>query len=759
MPTIKRDRPTIGILPGWSGLSGIIPDRYITSVLKGIHSAAQVKQCHLFLAWGLGRVNSPSGAFPAWPVVSSDSDFVPVGPWNTDGLIVFAPLNNEARSHYLRELSRQGFPILYIASGESDPMISVDNAGGIQQAVDHLRKHGHEKIAFLAGDPDDKGDSQTRLEGYQAAIQRHGLESQPGRVAYGWHTFQGGYEAVRTMIASGVGFSALVASDDNSAIGAMQAIREAGLRIPEDVAIIGFDDQPDAVAQVPPLASIHVPLRMMGEQALTLMFDHLVHGYELSSIRIRTRLVPRQSCGCLPRAVISAGNPRQTSQLFVSHSEQEAEDLETIKQKLVNEMVSTLPSTSLFPLGEQTRRLCNRLVDEFYLSLKQQDVAPFQASLMAILQELEREDESIDFWQNIISILRLNMTYLPAVWDKPRTQSLAEDLLHQARTAISESAQRQDYRHQYQWEIASQAVSQLTARLSAILDVQQAVETLDAELSTTGIRHARVLLFEGENGDPVARSLLLSTQSLPVGQRFMTRAFPPPALYPPGELLNLALVPLVFQQESLGYIAFDASNLGPCAIIARQMAATFKSARLHAQVSELSLTDALTGVYNRRYFDLFLANEVDRSRRFNHRLGILILDIDHFKKYNDAYGHPAGDKALQFLARCLQQERRSADVVARIGGEEFALILPETDVEGAWNVAEKIREAVRYSPDLKRSITVSIGISVLHGTKVEGDIMIQQADLALYEAKKRGRNRVCIYDPQKVLNQPTEPGE
>src|ERR1041385_140319 len=107
MPNFKRDRPTIGILPGWSGLAGIIPDRYLTSVLKGMQSAAQVKQCNLLLAWGLGRVDEPGGDFPAWPVVSRDSDFVPVGPWNTDGLIVFAPLNLKARSRYLEGLSAQ----------------------------------------------------------------------------------------------------------------------------------------------------------------------------------------------------------------------------------------------------------------------------------------------------------------------------------------------------------------------------------------------------------------------------------------------------------------------------------------------------------------------------------------------------------------------------------------------------------------------------------------------------------------------------
>jgi diguanylate cyclase (GGDEF)-like protein len=743
---IKHDRPTIGILPGWSGLAGIIPDRYLTSVLKGIQSAARIKQCHLLLAWGLGRVDDPNNEFPAWPVVSTDSDFVPVGPWNTDGLIVFAPLNHEARSQYLRELSSQGFPILYIASGETDPMISVDNAGGINKAIEHLVGHGHRKIAFIAGDPDDKGDSHARLNAYHAALKERGLEPRSDLVAYGSHTFSGGYDAAKKLVESGTSFTAMVASDDNSAIGAMTAIRELGLQIPGDVAIIGFDDQPDAVAQVPPLASIHVPLAMLGEQALALMVDHIVNGYDLESIRIPTRLVPRQSCGCMPRAVITAGASGQTSQAFATQIQPEAHDLEEIKQKLVDEMMATLPAPSLFPFGERTRRLCGRLVEDFYTSLKQHRSAGFQAGLMAVLQELETLDENIDSWQSIISILRLNRTQLAVAWEEPGVQTFAEDLLHQARAAISESAQRQDYRHQYGWEILAQAVSQLTARLSAILDMQQAVETLDTELSTIGIRHARAVLFGADKEDSVAWSLLLAPNPAVQGQCFATREFPPPALYPADEVLNLALVPLVFQQESLGYIAFDAGNLGPCAIIARQLAATFKASRLHAQVSELSLTDALTGLYNRRYFDHFLANEVDRSRRFSHNLGVTLIDIDYFKEYNDSFGHPAGDKVLQFVAGSLQRERRSADVVARIGGDEFALILPETDVDGASKVAEKIRTVINGSAELKRPLTVSIGISILQAAEIETEVIIHQADIALYEAKRRGRNQVCIFN-------------
>jgi diguanylate cyclase (GGDEF)-like protein len=175
-------------------------------------------------------------------------------------------------------------------------------------------------------------------------------------------------------------------------------------------------------------------------------------------------------------------------------------------------------------------------------------------------------------------------------------------------------------------------------------------------------------------------------------------------------------------------------------------------------VLELSLTDALTGAYNRRYFDLFLNTEVDRSRRFGRTLGIMILDIDHFKAYNDAFGHQIGDKALQWIASCLQQERRTSDVVARIGGEEFALILPETGIEGAIFVAERIRAAIQQTGAvLKRPLTLSIGISTLHGTNIDAELLIQQADLALYDAKGQGRDRICVFNNAGAL--PGYPGK
>jgi diguanylate cyclase (GGDEF)-like protein len=744
----KRNRPTIGILPGYSILEGKTPDHYRWSVLKGIQSAARAKECNLLIAWGLGRATESGEMHPAWPTVSSDSDFVPVGPWNTDGLIVFAPLQHAARSGYLDELRKQGFPILMIATGEQGPSISADNQAGIHQAVEHLvRVHGHRHIAFVAGHPDDHGDSATRLQAFHAAALACGLDIDPRLIADGLHTAPGGYEAVQKILNKGIKFTALVASNDTSAIGVMRAIREkTSLQIPGDLAVIGFDDQPSALAQVPSLASIHVPLMEIGQQAVIMMADHLTNHHSLESIQIPTRLVPRQSCGCLPQVVSSAAEEKSQSQIAAKSSHMQEQDVPTKQHHIVEDMMAALPHPLRFPFGERTYRYCASLVEAFYASLKEGQPGHFQEKLLAFLQEIELSDENIDIWQSPISVLRREMFNLPAQWRKTGTKRLADDLLHLARSAISESAQRQVYRHQYHRQIADQTLGEFTSRLSAILDEREAIEILEENIPEIGIKHARVAVFQPDKDDPVAWSVILNPHLEPVSQRFPSRGFPPPELYPPDERLNVILLPLVFQEESLGYIAFDASNIEPCATIARQLASTLKTSRLHKQVIELSLKDPLTGIHNRRYFDLFVNNEVNRSVRLGSGLAIILLDIDHFKKYNDTFGHQAGDKVIQNVAQCITEGRRITDVAARIGGEEFALILPETQVEGAQIVAEKIQEVIRTSTAFEHPVTVSIGISALSEADVNAETLVQEADLALYQGKQTGRNQICVFE-------------
>jgi diguanylate cyclase (GGDEF)-like protein len=171
------------------------------------------------------------------------------------------------------------------------------------------------------------------------------------------------------------------------------------------------------------------------------------------------------------------------------------------------------------------------------------------------------------------------------------------------------------------------------------------------------------------------------------------------------------------------------------------------------QLEALSSTDALTGLANRRRFDTRLAEEVQRSQRHGTALALLMIDIDHFKLYNDLLGHPQGDKALQAVAAVLaQQARRPGELVARHGGEEFALLLPHASVAAARTVAERCERAMATlalphgaSPTAGH-VTLSIGVAVLDtGQREDSATLVRRADAALYAAKAAGRAR-CVID-------------
>ncbi|MEG8231226.1 sensor domain-containing diguanylate cyclase [Pseudomonas orientalis] len=168
--------------------------------------------------------------------------------------------------------------------------------------------------------------------------------------------------------------------------------------------------------------------------------------------------------------------------------------------------------------------------------------------------------------------------------------------------------------------------------------------------------------------------------------------------------------------------------------------------RVEQVLSELAGTDALTGLANRRTLDQRLRLEWDRAQRSTEPLTVLMIDVDHFKAFNDRHGHQGGDDALRAVAQVIDSNiRRPADLAARYGGEEFAVVLPHTDAKGAWVIAERIRQSVQYLPRMAgddQQITVSIGMSTWHKhSRNTLEDLLFKADQALYEAKHSGRNR------------------
>lgn len=163
---------------------------------------------------------------------------------------------------------------------------------------------------------------------------------------------------------------------------------------------------------------------------------------------------------------------------------------------------------------------------------------------------------------------------------------------------------------------------------------------------------------------------------------------------------------------------------------------------MNSKLRSLSVTDGLTQLHNRRYFQQALSEEHERSRRYEMPLSLLLLDVDHFKKFNDTFGHLAGDAVLCKVAQILRENARASDVVARFGGEEFAVLLPVTDHAGAMMLAERYRAAIENGTWNSRPVTVSVGVSTTIGSQLDVAGLIRVADDALYLSKQNGRN--CV---------------
>jgi len=258
-----------------------------------------------------------------------------------------------------------------------------------------------------------------------------------------------------------------------------------------------------------------------------------------------------------------------------------------------------------------------------------------------------------------------------------------------------------------------------------------------------------------------------------------------------GEISSALCVPLKVKDRVIGVLnlaklggpPFTEGDLEMVSILCGQAAIAIENARLYAEVNRLAITDALTGLYNRRWFDIQLDKEFNRAIRYGHPLSLAMVEVDHLKKINDTWGHQVGDLVLQTIGRVLKANSRQMDVICRYGGDEIAIIMPETNREGALRVGERLRALIEEAPieagvanDLLSkggigvmhitetirktrqgmedvSVTISLGVATYPTDAANKEELIRRADQACYLAKQRGRNRVCSWSECSAAEQ------
>jgi diguanylate cyclase (GGDEF)-like protein len=316
-----------------------------------------------------------------------------------------------------------------------------------------------------------------------------------------------------------------------------------------------------------------------------------------------------------------------------------------------------------------------------------------------------------------------------------------------------------------------EAINAIAKQTTAVLEIGELLKQVcSLILESFGGDHASVLLFEDDRLVLRAHQGKLTPlfkigDELPAGEGLFARVIDSRKAvvendvgqvpgHLPGfrETVSAVCLPLVSFGQVLGVLvlesafrdAFAPADVNALESVTDICATAIQNARYFDRVRQLAYLDGVTGIFNRRYFELRIAEEIARSSRHRLTFSVIMVDIDHFKQLNDEFGHLLGDEVLRQVSAIFTQQLRKSDVLSRYGGEEFAIIAPETCLESALAVSDKLRRVVEswHFPGVARPVTISAGVAEFPAQGGTRDQLVKSADEALYAAKQGGRNRV-----------------
>jgi diguanylate cyclase (GGDEF)-like protein len=317
-----------------------------------------------------------------------------------------------------------------------------------------------------------------------------------------------------------------------------------------------------------------------------------------------------------------------------------------------------------------------------------------------------------------------------------------------------------------------QAINAIAQQTTAVLELEELLSRV-CKLIQEAFQVSHVSLFLREDHDLVLRAHHGTlTPRIPTGGRFSAANEPWASILAKGSTANerdisdattmrffaesasRMRIPLISFGQTLGVLALDSStpdafrdgDLQSLESVADICATAIQNAHYVERVKQLAYLDGLTGIFNRRFFEMRIVEEIERARRYNTGMAIIMADIDQFKRLNDEFGHVLGDEVLRQVSSLFNQQLRKIDVVCRYGGEEFAILLTQTGARLAMNVAEKLRKLVEnwQFPGVPRPVTISAGAAAYPEHGSNRDELVKSADAALYAAKQAGRNKVCL---------------
>ncbi|HLV86898.1 MAG TPA: diguanylate cyclase [Candidatus Sulfotelmatobacter sp.] len=324
-----------------------------------------------------------------------------------------------------------------------------------------------------------------------------------------------------------------------------------------------------------------------------------------------------------------------------------------------------------------------------------------------------------------------------------------------------------------------EAINTIAQQSTAVMDLQDLLERVCSVIQRS-FQVSHVSLCLREDGELVIRAHAGSlTPCLPPGGRLPSQCEPWSKVLASGEAViekdltsapaavrlfdqtaSRMTIPMISFGQTLGVLtlhssernAFKDSEPGSLEAVADICASSIQNAHYVERIRQLSYLDGLTGIFNRRFFELRIGEEMERARRARSGMAMVMADIDQFKKLNDEFGHLLGDEVLRQVSSLFHQQLRKIDVVCRYGGEEFGILLANTNAQHAMGVADKLRRLVEswQFPGVPSTVTISAGVAAFPDHGLTRDELVHAADMALYAAKQSGRNQVCLATSAKA---------
>lgn len=648
----------------------------------------------------------------------------------------------------IAEFARSFAPAAVVIVGVEVPGFSchtVSNQAGAAALTEHLLvAHGRRRFALVAG-PRGHEEADARRLGVEYALRRHGYELPEERVFYGGFTHAGGRAAAEQLVARGFSdIDAIVFANDLMAIAALDVFARARVAIPSALSITGFDDIDLAHLARSPLTTVRQPLARQVEHALGDLLA-AVNGRGTPGLtEHRTRLVLRRSCGC---GLVTTDHAQSTPPLPPPGSDP-MDLLGQYESSVAAELTATLKDSSL-PRA-LTHDWASALVDTFVARIRNHDTS-FIERIDASASALVQQDEPLTPLREAVLLLRRQLVVLtgsagPAADDLD--DATAEALL----TIGSVEALREAQRRRA-FEVVAVELASASAALASAGSVAEVRDVAYRELERLQIPSCVPVLLSDDGAEhQVPFSLVAGQRDAPVSLTAEGALRLAPGVAP-----RLLLVPMASQGRSLGYVVYDAAP-GSFLLSTRltlALGAALRSAELmerlegaYATIAQQALKDSLTGLWNRRFLETRVAEEVARAHRAQSSLSMLAVDLDGFKQVNDRFGHEAGDRVLVRVAERLVASLRPEDVVARIGGDEFVVLLAGTSRADALSAAERaVANLTRV--DEHALVTASVGAATATPKEAEDDVgrrLLLEADRALLEAKRRGKCRALHHD-------------